>query len=196
MTHSIPKIVARRIRFVMFDVDGVLTDNGVYLGVAEDGTAVELKRFDIMDGIGLKLLAAAGLHIVLVTGRASAATRRRAEELGLPYHEAEGARKLPLVERLMAEQGVGWDEVACLCDDLADLPVMRRAALPVAVANASAEVRALAGWQTRRGGGSGAAREFAEALLGARGEWAAQVARYWGERDSDAADGGGSARDD
>jgi 3-deoxy-D-manno-octulosonate 8-phosphate phosphatase (KDO 8-P phosphatase) len=194
MTHSILKTVAGRIRFVMFDVDGVLTDNGIYIGVAEDGTAVELKRFDIMDGIGLKLLAAAGLHVVLVTGRASKATRRRAEELGLPYYEAEGARKLPLMERLMAEQGVGWDEVACLCDDHADLPVMRRAALPVAVANASAEVRALAGWQTRRRGGNGAAREFAEALLGARGEWAAQVARYWGEHATEVSGVTGSPR--
>jgi 3-deoxy-D-manno-octulosonate 8-phosphate phosphatase (KDO 8-P phosphatase) len=83
----------------------------------------------------------------------------------------------------MAAHGVGWDEVACVCDDLADLPLLRRAGLAVAVANAAPEVRATAHWQTRRSGGRGAVREFAEALLAARGEWAGLVADYCAARE-------------
>jgi 3-deoxy-D-manno-octulosonate 8-phosphate phosphatase (KDO 8-P phosphatase) len=166
------------VRLVVLDVDGVLTDNGVYLGRTTSGEAVELKRFHIMDGLGIKMLQWAGLHVVLVSGRESAATSARAEELGVECRQVAAGYKIPAVEEILEAQGVGWEQVAMLADDLADLPVLERVGLPVAVANAAAEVRAEAAWVTRRLGGDGAVREFAERLLGARGEWARLVAAY------------------
>jgi 3-deoxy-D-manno-octulosonate 8-phosphate phosphatase (KDO 8-P phosphatase) len=183
MREPIPAALARSVRLVVLDVDGVLTDGGVYIGQTLGGEAVELKRFDTMDQLGVKMLAWSGLAVVLVSGRPSQATRLRAEELGLPYHEGPGGHKLAIVERLIAENGVSWDDVACVCDDLADLPILRRAGLPVAVANAAREVRAVARWTTTRGGGHGAVREFAEALLGARDEWGRLVDEYVAARE-------------
>jgi len=183
MHEPIPADAARRVRLVVLDVDGVLTDGGVYLGGSGNGEPVELKRFDITDGLGVKLLVWAGLRVVLVSGRPSVASRLRAAELGVECVEEEGARKLPVVERLLARFGLDWDAVACVSDDLADLPVLRRAGLPVAVANAVPEVRARARWITTRPGGHGAVREFAEELLRARGEWTALVDAYLKERE-------------
>jgi 3-deoxy-D-manno-octulosonate 8-phosphate phosphatase (KDO 8-P phosphatase) len=177
VADGIPAEIARTVQVVVVDVDGVLTDNGVYLG-AMDERRVELKRFHIMDGLGIKMLQWAGLRVVLVSGRESAATTLRAHELGVESRQVDGGYKLPLVDEVLAESGVDWSALAVVADDLADLPVMERAGLPVAVANAAPEVRAEAAWTTTRPGGDGAVREFAEALLGARGEWAALVEAY------------------
>ncbi|MCI0436151.1 MAG: HAD hydrolase family protein [Gemmatimonadetes bacterium] len=174
---------AQRIRLVVLDVDGVLTDGGVYIGATADGTSVELKRFEITDQLGIKMLIWSGLEVAMVSGRASAANRLRADELGIACFEGPGGHKLSVVEALHAQHGLGWAETAAVCDDLADVPLLRRAGLAVAVANAVPEVHALAHWSTRRGGGRGAVREFAEALLRARGEWAALVERYYRERE-------------
>ena len=184
---EIARDVARRIRLVIFDVDGVLTDAGVYLGHTSSGDAVELKRFDIVDGLGLKLLEYAGMEVGIVSGRVSPANALRADELQVTYREGPHGHKLEAAESLMAEKGIEWSEVAVLCDDLPDLPLLRRAALPAAVANAVSEVRALARWQTERTGGRGAAREFCEALLRARGDYEATVQRYASERDAEVA---------
>jgi 3-deoxy-D-manno-octulosonate 8-phosphate phosphatase (KDO 8-P phosphatase) len=129
------------------------------------------------------MLDRAGLHVVLVSGRSSAANRVRAAELDVPFHEGPGGFKLEIVEELQSIHEVDWQETACVCDDLADLPIFRRAGLAVAVANAVPEVKAIAHGVTRRRGGHGAVREFAEALLHARGEWAALVDAYVNERD-------------
>lgn len=184
MIDRLPPDLVRRIRFVGLDVDGVLTDGGVYLGQAADGTPVELKRFDITDGLGIKMLARAGLRVVLVSGRVSAATRLRAMELNVPCYEDAGANKIPVLEGLRAEHGLEWDEMAFVGDDLADPPQDGQVGLPVAVANAVPEVRAAALWQTSRAGGNGAVREFAEALLRARGEWSALVETYCRDREA------------
>jgi len=175
--------VARSIRLVVLDVDGVLTDGGLYMGATEGGTSVELKRFEITDGLGIKMMDRARLHVVLVSGRSSAANRLRAAELDVPFHEGPGGFKLDIVEELQSIQGVDWRETACVCDDLADLPIFRRAGLAVAVANAVPEVKAIAHGVTRRRGGRGAVREFAEALLRARGQWASLVEAYVSQRD-------------
>lgn len=177
--HSpIPSELAHSVRVVVLDVDGVLTDNGVYIGATDGGERVELKRFNIMDGLGIKMLIWAGLHVVLVSGRESAATRLRAEELDVPVRQVSGGYKREAVEAVLEEAGAGWDALAMVADDLADLPVMRRAGFPVAVANAAAELHAHARWTTSVPGGAGAVREFAEALLKARGEWAGLVEAY------------------
>lgn len=174
----IPGDRARAIRVVIFDVDGVLTDNGVYLGTTEGGEPVELKRFHIMDGLGLKMLQWAGLHVVLVSGRESRATTLRAQELGLAVRQVAGGYKVAVAEEVLDAVGARWGELAVIADDLADLPLVLRAGLPVAVANAASEIRAAARWTTSVPGGQGAAREFAEALLTARGVWPALVTAY------------------
>lgn len=179
----IPAEVASRIRLVILDVDGVLTDAGVYMGMLPGGEPVELKRFDIQDGLGLKLLEDAGVPAVVVSGRVSPATSLRMKELGLEVHQDPGARKLPVVEGILRERGLEWDAVAMVADDLPDLPILRRCGLPVAVANAVPEVVREARWCTRLPGGRGAVREFARALLEARGSWDETVERYVARRE-------------
>jgi 3-deoxy-D-manno-octulosonate 8-phosphate phosphatase (KDO 8-P phosphatase) len=142
------------------------------------GESAEYKRFDIQDGLGVKLLVAAGIAVELLSGRASPATTLRARELGVRATQIDGGRKLSAAEARLAEHDVSWQEVAVVGDDLADLPLLRRAGLPVAVANAVEEIREQAAWTTTRPGGSGAVREFAHALLEARGQRAAAVAQY------------------
>ncbi|UCC25304.1 MAG: hypothetical protein JSU98_16510, partial [Gemmatimonadales bacterium] len=144
--HTIPAEVARRIRIVVFDVDGVLTDAGVYLGETASGEAVELKRFNIQDGLGLKFLEEAGLRVVLISGRVSPATAVRAGELGLEYYQDGGARKVGHLRGVMEREGADWHEVAMLADDLPDLALLRRVGLKGAVANAQPEVMEIAEW--------------------------------------------------
>ncbi len=176
---AIGREVAERIRLVGLDVDGVLTDGGIYLGGTDAGERVEMKRFEITDGLGIRLLQEAGVQVAIVTGRESAAVRHRAEELGIvECHQDRTAAKLPIMRGIMERLGVAWEEVAFLGDDLPDLPLLRRVGLPAAVGTAVVEVKAEAGWVARRSGGRGAVREFAEALLRARGEWAEGVDRY------------------
>ncbi|TVP55402.1 MAG: HAD-IIIA family hydrolase [Gemmatimonadales bacterium] len=184
--ERIPRDVAARIRLVILDVDGVLTDAGVYLGEDSEGRPVELKRFDIQDGLGLVLLREAGIRLALVSGRVSPATAARARELGIEEcHQEAGARKLPVVRGILERHGLAWDETAMLGDDLPDLPVFRRVGLPVAVSNAVSEVRREALWTTRREGGRGAVREFSKVLLQSRGEWEKRVDAYLAARDGD-----------
>lgn len=169
---------ARRVRLLGLDVDGVLTDNGVYLG-ALDGRTVELKRFDIQDGLGLSLLREAGIAVAWVTGRASEATAVRARELGVTdLIQVAAHEKVPAIEALLAAHGIGWEALAFVGDDLADLPVFARAGLPIAVANARDEVRAAARGVTVMPGGRGAVREVIERLLRSRGEYDAVLGRW------------------
>jgi 3-deoxy-D-manno-octulosonate 8-phosphate phosphatase (KDO 8-P phosphatase) len=170
------------IRLVIFDVDGVLTDAGVYIGASASGERLELKRWDIQDGIGLKLLKWSGLDVVLVSGRLSDSTVLRAQEMGIECHQEPDAYKIPIIEGILAEKGVGWDEVAMLGDDIPDLAALRRVGFPAAVANATPPVLEIARWVSRKRGGHGAAREFCDALLEARGALDAVVERYVSER--------------
>lgn len=170
--------VAKRIRLVGFDVDGVLTDAGVYTGMA-GSEHVELKRFDIQDGVGMRLLRESGLKTAIVSGRISRATALRAAELEIEeVFQDDAAQKLPAFEEILARHHLSWGEVAFVGDDLPDLPVLTRVGLPVAVQNAVPEVRAVARHITDAAGGRGAVREFIEQLLRARGEWDAAVERY------------------
>lgn len=182
---AIPAELARRVRLVVLDVDGVMTDGGIYLGATDSGERVELKRFEIQDGLGIRLLQEAGITCAIVTGRESHAVRLRAEELGIvECHQDRSAAKLRIVEGLLERLGVSWEETAFLGDDLPDLAILRRVGLPAAVGNAGSDARACALWQGERSGGHGAVREFAEALLGARGEWAERVEAYVRDREA------------
>ncbi len=180
----IPAELARRIRLVVFDVDGVMTDGGVYLGATSSGEAVELKRFDIQDGLGVLMMKSAGLKVAIVTGRTSEAVRIRAEELQMDdLHQDRTADKLAALTAILERQCVSWDDTAFLGDDLPDLAVLRRVGLPAVVGNATSDARAVALWHGTRQGGYGAVREFAEALLTARGQWADAVEAYVRERE-------------
>ena len=183
--------LARRIKLVGFDVDGTMTDGGLYIGDLA-GQRVELKRFDIQDGLGVHLLRAAGLLVAVVTGRAGRggeAARIRAEELAVDEFAADGgARKLPVFEAVLQRRRVRWEEACFIGDDLPDLPLLHRVALPVAVANACREVAEAARFTTAAAGGHGAVRELAEALLRSRGTWGDVVETYLRERGDAASD--------
>ena len=184
MSEAIPAELARRIRLVVFDVDGVLTDGGIYLGATESGEPVEMKRFDIQDGLGILMMKNAGLRVAIVTGRTSEAVRIRADELQVDdLHQDRTANKVTALTEILEKNGIGWDETAFLGDDLPDIAVLRRVALPAVVGNATSDARAFALWHGTREGGRGAVREFAEALLTARGEWAGAVEAYVRERE-------------
>ncbi|HVZ78000.1 MAG TPA: HAD family hydrolase [Gemmatimonadaceae bacterium] len=175
--------VARRIRLVALDVDGVLTDGGIYLG-AVDGQPFEFKRFDIQDGLGIHFLRRAGIRVAIITGRVSESVRLRAAELHIEdVAQVEGAQKLPALAAMLARYAIAPSEVAFVGDDFPDLVVMRRVAIGAAVANAVTEVRQEATVPLTRTGGHGAVREFAELLLRARGEWEALWHQYVAERD-------------
>ena len=183
LSDDISSEAARLVRLVILDVDGVLTDAGVYIGETAGGDPVELKRFDIQDGLGIRFLRESGIRVALISGRVSAATALRARELGIEEcHQDASARKLPLVRDLLQRHGLEWDQVAMLADDLPDLPVFREVGLPAAVANAVEEIRRKAVWIARRKGGQGAVREFSRALLEAKGEWDRVVEAYCAER--------------
>jgi 3-deoxy-D-manno-octulosonate 8-phosphate phosphatase (KDO 8-P phosphatase) len=185
--EAIPAELARRIRMVAFDVDGVLTDGGIYLGATESGEPVEMKRFDIQDGLGIQMMKAAGLRVAIVTGRTSEAVRIRADELQVDdLHQDKTANKVQALTAILEKQGIGWEETAFVGDDLPDIAVLRRVALPAVVGNATSDARAFALWHGTKEGGRGAVREFAEALLTARGEWADAVKAYVSEREKSA----------
>lgn len=178
MPHSeISSDVAQRIKLVVFDVDGVLTDNGVYIG-----EGIELKRFDIQDGLGMKLLQFAGLQVALVSGRISSATTLRANELRIECYQADAGHKADAVRTLMEKYGLSWQEIAWVGDDLPDLPAFQKCGLPIAVANSVQEILDAAAFVSHKRGGHGAVREIAEALLKARGQWDQLVRDYVAER--------------
>jgi len=178
---QIDPAVAQRIRLLVLDVDGVLTDNGIWLGPIA-GERVELKRFDVQDGLGLMLLRTAEIPVVWLTGRHSESTALRARELKVDeLLQVPGPRKLQALEQLVDRRGLSWEDVAYAGDDLADLQVLRRVGLPLAVANAVSEVRSVASYVTRAPGGHGAVREIVEALLKAQGVWGGMLERYFTE---------------
>lgn len=162
---------ARRIRLVGFDVDGVLTDGGIYLGDVA-GKRLEFKRYDIQDGLGIKMLQRAGIEVAIITGRVSESVALRARELAVDeVIQDEHARKLPALQRMLSRKGIELADVAFVGDDLPDVAVLRAVGLPVCVANSSDDGLRAARVRLTRRGGQGAVREFCELLLRARGQW-------------------------
>ena len=155
----------------IFDVDGVLTDGRLFIGEAGE----VFKAFHVLDGHGLKLLAQAGITPIIITGRDSAAVRRRISDLGLIHALFGVSDKLALASTVLAEQGIGWGDLAVIGDDWPDLPLLARAGFACAPANAHAEARALAHHVTAAAGGAGAAREFCDLLLMACGRYEAML---------------------
>lgn len=160
---------AQGVRVAFFDVDGVLTDGGLYFS----GHGEALKRFHTLDGHGLKLLQRAGITPAVITGRDSPALRKRLGALGITEVHYGTEDKRPAAEQTLARLGLDWSQAAAIGDDWPDLPVLRRCAFPAAPPQAHAEVLASARYTTRAAGGMGAAREFCDLLLVASGRYAA-----------------------
>ena len=156
---------ASRIRLVIFDVDGVLTDGCLYLG----NSGEELKTFNIKDGLGIKLLMQSGVEVGVITGRSSTLVAQRMESLGVKYIYQGRHEKLPAYQELLAKLGLEPEQVAYVGDDLIDLPLMRRTGFAVAVQDAHSLVKQHAHWQTLAVGGRGAVREVCELLMKSQG---------------------------
>ena len=156
------------LKLAFFDVDGVLTDGRIYIG--EHGETV--KAFATLDGHGLKLLARGGIEPVVITGRDSAAVRRRVADLGITRALYGVHDKQAAAEAVLADCGVAWHQSAAMGDDWPDLPLLMKAGFACAPANAHAEVKACAHHVTAQPGGHGAAREFCDLLLMAAGRYA------------------------
>lgn len=165
---------ARKIRTVIFDVDGVLTDGGLFL---TDG-GEEIKAFNSHDGHGLKMLKASGIKIALITGRQSRCVDLKAKDWGVPLVYQGAKSKLPVFEALLKEQELDAAACAYVGDDLIDLPVMLRCGLALTVPAAPAFVKNYAHYVTRLEGGRGAAREICEMIMHAQDTLDAQLASY------------------
>lgn len=161
-------LAAQGVRIAFFDVDGVLTDGGIYF--TEGGET--LKRFHILDGLGLKLLQQGGITPAVITGRDSVPLRERLQALGVTHARYGTDAKRGAADEILRELGLDWAQAAAIGDDWPDLPVLTRARFACAPANAHVEVRAAVQYVTRAAGGAGAAREFCDLLLVASGRYA------------------------
>jgi 3-deoxy-D-manno-octulosonate 8-phosphate phosphatase (KDO 8-P phosphatase) len=158
---------AAAIRWLVLDVDGVLTDGRLYYG--PDGEA--LKVFDVKDGFAIKESQRRGLHVAVISARSSPAAARRCEELGIDVVHLGVADKKVAFDALLEAVGCRADEVAAIGDDLPDLAILKNCRLSFAPADAAAQVRAACNVTVSRPGGRGAVREMIERILAARGEW-------------------------
>ena len=166
--------LARGVRLLLFDVDGVLTDGRILLHA--DGS--ESKQYHIRDGTGLVLARRSGLLTGLLSARTSASTTERARQLQIPIVRQGASDKLTVYQEILAEHGLADGEVAFMGDDVQDLPVLTRVGLSCAPADAVPEVRARSRWISSRGGGAGAVRELIELVLRAQGTWDELVSAY------------------
>jgi len=164
----------RRIELILSDVDGVLTDGGIWY----DNQGVELKGFHIRDGLGIKLWQRAGFRFGVLTARTSHIVKLRTGELGIDIVRQGFEDKLPVAEEIARTCGLTPEQVCYIGDDLTDLPVIRFAGLGAAVADAVSEVRAAAAVVTTLPGGRGAVRELIETILKAKGRWEDAIQRY------------------
>jgi 3-deoxy-D-manno-octulosonate 8-phosphate phosphatase (KDO 8-P phosphatase) len=167
---------ARPIAWILMDVDGVLTDGGITL----IGAHREARTYDARDGVGLWLARTAGLRTGLISGRVSDAVSRRASELGIDEVHQRSQDKLATYLGILKRRRLRDAQVCFIGDDLLDLPVLLRAGMPVAVADAHPEVRRRVPFVTRALGGRGAVREVIDAILKAQGKWDRLLARFAG----------------
>jgi 3-deoxy-D-manno-octulosonate 8-phosphate phosphatase (KDO 8-P phosphatase) len=165
---------ARKVKLLILDCDGVLTDGRILITAEGD----EMKSFDVKDGHGIVMLHRAGLRSGIISGRKSVVVQRRVKELGIHHlHEMAWVKMEPYLA-ILAEEGLPDEEVCYVGDDVVDIPLLRRAGLAVAVADAVEEVKTCAHYVTRREGGRGAVREVVELILKAQGKWDEMMSRY------------------
>ena len=165
---------AQKIKLLLLDVDGVLTDGRLYYG----NSGEELKAFDIQDGLGIKLLQSAGIKVGIITGRSSDLVKRRAKELSIDPVIQGREDKLTALNELLKDMNFNLEEIAFVGDDLPDLAVVRRVGLGITPANGNHILASQALWETKKSGGNGAVREVAELILIAQGKLESLLASY------------------
>ena len=165
---------AQKVKLVLLDVDGVLTDGRLYYGNAGE----ELKAFDIQDGLGIKILQNAGIKVGIITGRSSVLVERRAKELGIDHLIQGREDKLTALNELLEKITFDFEEIAFVGDDLPDLAIIRRVGLGITPANGNHLIASQALWQTKKSGGNGAVREVAELILSAQSKLEPVLASY------------------
>ena len=163
-----------KIRLVVSDVDGVLTDGKITM----DDQRREIRNFHVLDGMGLRMAKEFGVELVFISGRFSTAVSERLKDLGIEHVYQEVDRKGPFLEKLLAKRHLSKEAVCSIGDDLSDLPLFDRCGVAVAVANAVSEVQDRARWTTKRAGGNGALREILDEILKAKGLWPKVLARF------------------
>ena len=175
-----PELRARaaKIKLLLMDVDGVLTNGRIYFAPDAAGNMVETKGFDSQDGIALQWLRWKGLRTGVISGRDSPATVERARQLKMDYVYQGHIEKIPILEEILGKAGLAAEQAAYVGDDLTDLVAMRRGGLAIAVGNARPEVKREAHFTTTRNGGDGAVREAIEMILEAQGSWTEILAHY------------------
>lgn len=157
--------MARKVRLLVLDVDGVLTDGGLYY----DANGLSIKRFDVHDGIGIRLLQSVGLEVAVISGMSVPCVDRRLEVLGVTENHGGYDNKATVLQEILTRKGLDWAQVAYLGDDWVDMAPMLRVGLPVAVANARPEVKEIAHIVTHAQGGRGAVRELCDFILTCQG---------------------------
>jgi 3-deoxy-D-manno-octulosonate 8-phosphate phosphatase (KDO 8-P phosphatase) len=172
------RIRASKIKLLLMDVDGVMTNGKLYHLPDEEGNMIETKGFDSQDGIALQWMQWKGLHTGVISGRESLGTKERARQLKMNYVFQGHIEKVPILEQIMREGKFEAEEIAYMGDDFTDLVVMRRVGFAIAVANARPEVKREAHYVTEASGGNGAVREVVEMILEAWGFWGEILDKY------------------
>lgn len=165
---------AQKIKLLLLDVDGVLTDGRLYYG----NSGEEMKAFDIQDGLGIKLLQRGGIKVGIITGRTSSLLKRRAQELDIQPLIQGREDKLTALNELLEDMDINLEQIAFVGDDLPDLAVLRRVGLGITPANGNHILASQALWQTKKSGGNGAVREVAELILTVQNKLEALLATY------------------
>jgi 3-deoxy-D-manno-octulosonate 8-phosphate phosphatase (KDO 8-P phosphatase) len=171
---EIKKADLKQIKLLAMDVDGVLTDGTITVG--SDGT--EFKTFNLLDGHGIRMWRRAGLKTALISGRESAVTKQRADEMEIDFLYQPCQQKLDCFQRLLADSRLEPKNIAYIGDDVLDIPLIKRAGFSIAVANAVDELKSCAHYITSRPGGDGAVREVIEYILKNTGKWAELMECY------------------
>jgi len=169
---------AAKIKLLLMDVDGVLTNGKLYNVPDPEGKMVETKGFDSQDGIGMQWLSWHGVKTGAISGRVSPATQERARQMKMSYVYQGHIEKIPILEEILADAKIDSSEVAYIGDDFTDITIMHRVGLAIATANARAEVKREAHYVTQAVGGDGAVREVVELLLKAQGKWEKILQHY------------------
>lgn len=165
---------AAKVRLLILDVDGVLTDGRIIM----DHKGREIKAFDVRDGHGLRLLMEAGIEVAILTGRSSPVVQRRADDLGITRVRQGVHDKVGAYQEIAREVGITDDETCFVGDDVVDIPLLKRVGIPIVVADGAPEAKRLARYITQSPGGRGAVREVCDLLLQAQGKWAEVLRRY------------------
>ncbi|GAB4364061.1 MAG: HAD hydrolase family protein [Deltaproteobacteria bacterium] len=168
---------AGKVRLLLLDVDGVLSDGGITF----DGEGRETKRFHVRDGHGIRMMQRVGLEVGILSGRHSGAVEVRAAELGISLVRQGAHDKVAVWKEILAERGIPAEDTAYVGDDLVDLPLLRQVGFSASVADAEEPVRAAADYVASRPGGQGAVREIIEFILRAGGRWEAAAGKYFRE---------------